>query len=243
MDEPLSNLDAKLRVQMRGEIGRLQQELGVTTIFVTHDQVEALTMGSHVAVMRHGVLQQHGRPQDVYDHPANLFVATFIGSPAMNLVRAELAGGPDNYSVAFGGQDIRVPASATASRPGLRRYVGREVAFAVRPEHLGEATGDGAAEARIRGRVRFVESLGSDKFVEITIDAMPVVSEGVLEVVADIDAAALSALRHEERAQQTVVVARMNAHSPVEPGELVAVEVDTAHVHFFDLESGAAIEG
>src|SRR5207302_9781988 len=150
MDEPLSNLDAKLRVQMRAEVARIQHELGATTIYVTHDQVEAMTMGDRVAVMRGGVLQQEGDPQTVYDRPRNLFVASFIGSPPMNLVQAQLdRGDAENLVARIGGQEIEVPRELVAARPALERYAGRTVGLGIRPEHVREPR-EGAARRAAR---------------------------------------------------------------------------------------------
>ena len=142
MDEPLSNLDAKLRVQMRAEIAQLQRSLGTTTIYVTHDQTEAMTLGSRVAVLNQGVLQQIASPQELYRHPANLFVAGFIGSPPMNLIDARLERGADGSvgpQVVFGAHRLGIPAQVTADRPGLERYLGRDIVLGVRPEHLSDA--------------------------------------------------------------------------------------------------------
>src|SRR5205085_4959013 len=136
MDEPLSNLDAKLRVQMRTEISRIQRELGVTMIYVTHDQTEAMTMGDRVAVMNRGVLQQVDTPQEMYDRPANLFVAGFIGSPAMNMVEAHLRRDDDATYAEFGGVRLRIPAELLSQRPTLERYVGKPVALGIRPEDI-----------------------------------------------------------------------------------------------------------
>src|SRR6201993_1034191 len=139
MDEPLSNLDAKLRVQMRAEIAKLQRSLGVTTIYVTHDQTEAMTLGSRVAVLRHGVLQQVAAPQELYSRPANLFVAGFIGSPAMNLIEASLKPGDGGPEVVFGPHRLQVPAAVLREHPALDRYLGRKVVLGIRPEHLEDA--------------------------------------------------------------------------------------------------------
>ena len=155
MDEPLSNLDAKLRVQMRAEIARLQQDLGVTTVYVTHDQVEAMTMGNRVAVMRKGELQQVAEPQELYDRPVNLFVGGFIGSPAMNMVEATLARENQHFIARAGSQSIALEGETLEHHPGLRGYDGRQVVLGIRPEDLEDAqlTPDRPAEHRIRGKV------------------------------------------------------------------------------------------
>src|SRR5437660_2515423 len=162
MDEPLSNLDAKLRVQMRAEIARIQHEVNVTTIYVTHDQVEAMTMGDRVAGMRKGELQQMAEPQKLYDSPKNLFVASFIGSPAMNIVEAEDARRGDCIAVKVGDQELPVPGEVVRRRPALTGYAGRKLALGIRPEHLEDAAVARNGGARLRGRVLITEALGSE---------------------------------------------------------------------------------
>src|SRR5436190_19164522 len=178
MDEPLSNLDAKLRVQMRAEIARIQRDLGVTTIYVTHDQSEAMTLGDRVCVLRHGLLQQVDRPQVLYARPANLFVASFIGSPAMNLVEAEV----DGDTVRFGSHTLRIDDTVLASRPGLRSA--RRVALGIRPEDLEDAEfgGGHAHEARLPVTVDIKEDMGSEVILHFAVDATPVTVEQVAEV-------------------------------------------------------------
>ena len=176
MDEPLSNLDAKLRVQMRAEVQRIQRRINVATMYVTHDQVEAMTMGDRVAVMRAGVLQQVDHPQVLYDHPDNLFVAAFIGSPAMNLYEAAVTEGARSFRL--GSQDIELPASVRAARPGLASYAGQKVVVGLRPEHL-PAAGNGAVGPTLVGTVDLIEALGSELMVHFTIDARRVRAEGV----------------------------------------------------------------
>jgi multiple sugar transport system ATP-binding protein len=168
MDEPLSNLDAKMRVQMRAEIARLQRRLGTTTLYVTHDQVEAMTMGDRVGVMKDGVLQQVASPAEVYERPANVFVAGFIGSPGMNLCRGVVRGDASALAITVG--DVAIPAGpATVARhPGLRAMSGREVVLGVRPEHAGDSADAGAHRARVPMSVEFVERLGSDLLVHAT---------------------------------------------------------------------------
>jgi multiple sugar transport system ATP-binding protein len=238
MDEPLSNLDARLRVQMRAEVARVQRDLGVTTIYVTHDQVEAMTMGDRVAVMRGGVLQQTGRPQSVFDRPANLFVASFIGSPPMNLVQARVEERGDGLVVSVGEQEIAVPDVAVA-RSGLRRYAGRAVGLGIRPEHLRDATGE--SRGLLRGTVRATEALGSELLVHLEVDAEPVLTDEVREVAGDVDAAALERLESEALERRTVVIARLEAQAPPSIDAPIEVDVDTRRLHFFDLDSGLAI--
>src|SRR5215216_1396482 len=165
MDEPLSNLDARLRVQMRAEVARVQRDLGVTTIYVTHDQVEAMTMGDRVAVLRSGVLQQTGDPQAVFDRPVNLFVASFIGSPPMNLVQAGLEQRNGGLAARIGEQELAIADELVASRPALRSYGGRTIGLGIRPEHVSDpAEADGKpGGSTLRGRVRATEALGSEQ--------------------------------------------------------------------------------
>jgi multiple sugar transport system ATP-binding protein len=240
MDEPLSNLDAKLRVQMRAEITKLQRDLGVTTLYVTHDQVEALTMGSQIAVMRKGVLQQYGPPQELYDRPANLFVATFIGSPSMNLFRARLEQDGDGITLAIGGgkQTLSLPGRALDNGHRLAEYRGRDVAVGLRPEHLTEATHTDERSPRLHGEVMLVEALGSERLVHLELEAEPVLTESVLEVAKDIDAAALQTLQDDHRVP---VIARFDAQATTEQGQAIEVDVRPDFVHFFDLETGDAI--
>ncbi len=239
MDEPLSNLDARLRVQMRAEVARIQHELEATTIYVTHDQVEAMTMGDRVAVMRKGVLQQTDHPQRLYDAPANLFVASFIGSPPMNLVQAQLAGSGDGLAVQVGEQAIPIPAEIAAERPGLRAYAGRTIGLGIRPEHLREANGDG--QARLRGTIRATEALGSEFLVHLEVAAEPVLTEEVREVAGDVDAAALQRLESEAKERRTVLIARLESQHRPAVDEPIEVGVDTRRLHFFDLDNGIAI--
>jgi multiple sugar transport system ATP-binding protein len=239
MDEPLSNLDARLRVQMRAEVARVQRDLGVTTIYVTHDQVEAMTMGDRVAVMRGGVLQQTGEPQSVFDRPANLFVASFIGSPSMNLVQARLEERGDGLAVRVGEQEIAVPPDVVAARLGLRQYTDRAVGLGIRPEHLRDATGE--SRARLRGTVRAIEALGSELLVHLDVEAEPILTDEVREVAGDVDAAALERLESEALERRTALIARLETQALPSVDEPIEVGVDTRRLHFFDLDSGLAI--
>jgi multiple sugar transport system ATP-binding protein len=225
MDEPLSNLDAKLRVQMRAEVQRIQRRIAVATMYVTHDQVEAMTMGDRVAVMRSGVLQQVDHPQVLYDRPDNLFVAAFIGSPAMNLYEAAVTEGA--RSVRLGSQDIELPASVRAAHPGLAAYAGHTVVVGLRPEHLPAA--NGAAGPVLAGDVDLVEALGSELMVHFTIDARRVRAEGTTS--ADEEAVTESGEG----------VARVDPGSPVKVGERARFAIKTDGIQFFDPDSGSAI--
>jgi multiple sugar transport system ATP-binding protein len=241
MDEPLSNLDAKLRVQMRAEIAKLQRELGVTTIYVTHDQVEAMTMGTHIAVMRKGVLQQVGPAQEIYDHPANLFVATFVGSPAMNLLRAAVEPHADGFTCVIGEQRIAVSAKALANTPGLADYRGRELAVGIRPEDFRSVNGSSNGVPHLRGEVTLVEALGSERLVHFEIPGTPVLTSEVIEVFSDIDAATVQDLEREAQRQAVPLVARMDRSGEMKAGAAAEIGVDTNNIRFFDLTSGAAI--
>jgi multiple sugar transport system ATP-binding protein len=234
MDEPLSNLDAKLRVQMRAEIAGLQHDLGVTTIYVTHDQVEAMTMGDRVAVMRKGQLQQVADPQTLYDRPVNLFVGGFIGSPSMNMLQVKVQRQNGRLALDLGTQQLPLDDAVITGRPALARYEGREVVVGIRPEHLEDA-GFTDGTSRLRGNVTLREALGSEIMVHIGIDARPALTEDVRELKQDAGA------EMPLPADEATIVGRYNARSRVRTGETVEVAVDTAELHFFDPETGLGI--
>jgi multiple sugar transport system ATP-binding protein len=238
LDEPLSNLDAKLRVQMRAEIAQLQSRLGVTTIYVTHDQVEAMTLGDRVAVMRKGELMQVAPPQELYEHPANLFVGGFIGSPAMNLVEAELQARNGSLAARIGDQELELDPELLALRPGLASYAGRTVVLGVRPENLEDAAlaPDTPPARRLRGSVVLREALGSDVVAHLGIDARPAVTEDVRELARD-----LGDERRLGDTEQAVLVGRFGARSALREGDSADVAVDTRELHFFELETGQGI--
>jgi multiple sugar transport system ATP-binding protein len=236
MDEPLSNLDAKLRVQMRGEIAKLQHELGTTTIYVTHDQVEAMTMGHRVAVMHMGALQQVETPQRLYDEPANLFVAGFIGTPPMNILAADVRLAEGTLTVSLGGQALPVPDGALDRYRGLVSYSGRSVAMGIRSEDLHPA------ELRpelpsITARLELIEALGSETVAFFRVDARIVESGAgstgdVVEEVVGAEGIA---------AARPNVVASFPPRVALKLGDDVAIGVDLEHAHFFDEETGAAL--
>jgi multiple sugar transport system ATP-binding protein len=236
MDEPLSNLDAKLRVQMRAEIAQLQRHLGTTTIYVTHDQIEAMTMGDRVALLRDGVLQQVDTPAGIYDRPANTFVATFIGAPTMNLYSAILDGfGPDGAKLHLGSQVIRVPPVVLEQRPGLARYAGGRIVIGIRPETLEDAAvlKDVPPDSRLRSTVDLIEALGSDLLVHFGLDAEPVAilsSDSLEEISTDLDEG------HRSRC-----IARLTPRSRVKIGGPIDVVVDTERLQVFDSTTGEAI--
>jgi multiple sugar transport system ATP-binding protein len=238
MDEPLSNLDAKLRVQMRAEIAKLQSDLGVTTIYVTHDQVEAMTMGDRVAVMRKGELQQVDTPQELYDHPLNLFVGGFIGSPAMNMLEATLEQSNGTLAAVLGSHRIVLGEETLAQRPALRTYQGKQTILGIRPEDLEDAAlaTDAPSDRRLRGTVELREALGSEIMVHFTIDAPPAITEEVRELARDVGEDADA-----RRADAATVVGRFGARSRVREGEETEVAVDTRALHFFDPETGLGI--
>jgi multiple sugar transport system ATP-binding protein len=244
MDEPLSNLDAKLRVQMRAEIARLQRDLETTTIYVTHDQVEAMTMGDRVAVMRKGELQQVAPPQELYDHPVNLFVGGFIGSPAMNMLDARLERGDGGLTATLGSQRISLGESVDR-RPALQAYEGRDVILGIRPEDLDDAAlaggegGSGEGGNTLTGDVVLREALGSEIMVHFKIDAETAETEETKELARDVGAEGLEGGALAEGG--TLMVARFDPHSRIQEGQTATVAVDTRQLHFFDAETGLGI--
>ncbi len=222
MDEPLSNLDAKLRVQMRAEIAKLQHDLNVTTVYVTHDQIEAMTMGDRVAVMSKGSLMQVDSPQNLYDHPDNLFVAAFIGSPQMNLLRGRYQAGDGGGTFRLGSATITLSDAPAA----LAAHNGRDVAVGIRPEHLTEASADG--DNVIRGKVTVREGLGSEVILHLEVDADGVDTEAVRDAMEG------------EKAGQTMSV-RLPPTTSLKVDETAYLTVNSSQLHLFDLESGLAI--
>jgi multiple sugar transport system ATP-binding protein len=243
MDEPLSNLDAKLRVQTRAEIARLQNDLGTTTIYVTHDQVEAMTMGDRVAVMRKGELQQVATPQDLYDRPVNLFVGGFIGSPAMNMLEATLVKSNGGLAVEAGGQRLSVDQQLISAQPALQSYEGKKVVLGIRPEDLEDAAvaKDVPADRRLHGKVELIEALGSEIMAHFTIDAPPALTEDVKELAQDVGDERAVMEAAEGSKQHTTMVGRFDPRAEVKEGEIAEVAVDTRGLHFFDPETGLGI--
>jgi multiple sugar transport system ATP-binding protein len=243
MDEPLSNLDAKLRVQMRTEISRIQRDVDVTTIYVTHDQTEAMTMGDRVAVMKRGVLQQVETPQALYDSPRNLFVAGFIGSPAMNLVEATLRPDDGHLAVEFGDTRLRVDDEARHKRPGLARFEERTVVLGIRPEDMEDASlaGQAPPDRRMRVTVDVREAMGSEVYVHFAVPAPPVLTEDTRELAADAGEEAIEELEERAGARTSGFVARLHARTSAREREPLEVVVDTRNLHFFDPETGEGI--
>ena len=242
MDEPLSNLDAKLRVQMRAEIRRIQTTLGVTTIFVTHDQTEAMTMGDRVAVIKKGRLQQVDTPQVLYDRPDNLFVAGFIGSPAMNLVEARLEREDGGLAVRFGSTRLALDPALVAGRSGFERYEGRRVVLGVRPEDIRDERYGGLEPEghRLPARIDLRESLGSEVLVHFGVDAPPVLTEDTRELARDREQIEELEGRVEERV--STFVAKVDPRAEVRLGDVTQLVVDTSRVHLFDPDDGRRIE-
>ncbi|WP_017583203.1 ABC transporter ATP-binding protein [Nocardiopsis valliformis] len=242
MDEPLSNLDAKLRVQMRASLNQLHERLGVTTVYVTHDQIEAMTLGDRVAVLRDGRLQQVDTPKRLFDSPVNLFVAGFIGSPAMNFVDAELSRDGDGAVLKFADHKLPVPASLLEERPHLSEYVGKSVILGIRPSDFNDAEFDGNGDPRIDVTANVTEELGTEINVIFGIDAPPVRHE-------DATALAKDAAGDEEGPEsgmplsddRSLFTARVSPRSSVRPGSTISLSVDVSQLHFFDQESGLAI--
>ena len=244
MDEPLSNLDAKLRTQMRAEISLLHKEIGVTTIYVTHDQVEAMTLGQRVAVMRKGELQQVSSPQELYARPANLFVAGFIGSPGMNFFEGRVESSNGRPVVTFGdGQRLVVDEAERELAGGLDVRDGGSVVVGVRPEHLEDASlaASTPPDRRLRGLVRLRELLGSELVVHFEVEAAPVVTEETRDLAEDVDASALTELDHLRSARRTSFVGRFAAEATTEEDEVAEIAVAPASLRFFDPETGARL--
>jgi multiple sugar transport system ATP-binding protein len=241
MDEPLSNLDAKLRVQVRAQISQLQDDLGVTTIYVTHDQVEAMTMGDRVAVMRKGVLQQVAAPQEVYDHPVNLFVGGFIGSPSMNILEARVEETEDGLCAVLGETRLALGPHLVEARPGIREYLGEHIVLGIRPEGLEDsALAPEAGEGRrLRGTVELREALGSEIVAHIRVPgAVPAITDDVVELAQDVGAEAAPGARADGEA---TVIGRLGPRSEAGEGDAIELVVDSEALHFFDPESGLAI--
>ncbi len=228
MDEPLSNLDAKLRVQMRAEITRLQHKLEATTLYVTHDQVEAMTMGDRVAVMKDGVLQQIDSPSSLYDSPNNLFVAGFIGAPAMNLREAKLDNAAGEWSLKVGGIKIPLARGILEKRRSLAGYEGKNIVVGIRPEAMDDPNVTGTKELPVFSAVtELTEALGSDLLVHFPMDAKAV-DAGDPDALKDLD-------------ENPLMIARVDPRSKAKPGEKIEVSIDTERIHFFDNETRLAI--
>jgi multiple sugar transport system ATP-binding protein len=240
MDEPLSNLDAQLRVHTRAEIGQLQRRLGITTIYVTHDQVEAMTMSDRVAVMRSGTLQQFAPPQELYARPANAFVGGFIGSPSMNFLEGTIRRSNSDISVLLGKQKLGLDASALGERPLLRQYEDKQVIVGIRPESIHDAAlgPQAPADALLHGTVELREALGPELFIHFSAPhVQPADTTSIADLPRD---TSLVGMNGESGA---ILIARFDARSQVREGGAIDAVVDTATLHFFDAETGAGIYG
>ncbi|HEV8459226.1 MAG TPA: sn-glycerol-3-phosphate ABC transporter ATP-binding protein UgpC [Gaiellaceae bacterium] len=236
LDEPLSNLDAKLRVQMRADIKKIQHDLGTTTIYVTHDQVEAMTMGDRVAVMRKGELQQVAPPQELYDRPVNVFVAGFIGSPAMNMLDGRVERGDNGFTVVLGDARLEV------DEPRLGSYVDRNVVVGVRPENLQDAAiARDASGGRLRGEVQMREALGAEVLVHFTIAAQQAVTDDVRELAEDVGDDRIVERQAAGAPRDATIVGRFSPQTKASQGDTVEACVDLRALHFFDPETGLAI--
>ncbi|MEX2612981.1 MAG: ATP-binding cassette domain-containing protein, partial [Gaiellaceae bacterium] len=245
MDEPLSNLDAKLRVEMRAEIARLQRDLSVTTVYVTHDQTEAMTMGDRVAVMRGGLLQQVDVPQVLYERPRNLFVAEFIGSPAMNVVMADVVRSNGDVWVQFGDHRLRLDPSTSERRPALSSFEGGRVVMGIRPEDIEDAT---LVAERSEGRGLSIvcdirEDMGSEVYVHFSVPGEPVASKEVVEALVTDAPEDAEARLAAERARGAGVsfVARLDRETQARERQPLEVEVNVTRLHFFDPDTGLGI--
>jgi multiple sugar transport system ATP-binding protein len=241
MDEPLSNLDAKLRVEMRAEIARLQRDLEVTTIYVTHDQVEAMTLGDRVAVLREGVLQQFDTPSALYERPVNLFVAEFIGSPAMNLVGADLRRSDGSMLAEFGDHRLRLDSSVLAARPALEHFEGTRVIMGIRPEDMEDAalaTLQPSDERRLKAVIDICEDMGSEILVHFGVRAPPVRGEDVTAAVGE---EAMAATEEQARRKGSLFVARLMRGTRAREREQIELLVRTERLHFFDPQTGRGI--
>jgi multiple sugar transport system ATP-binding protein len=243
LDEPLSNLDAKLRVQMRADIKKLQNELGVTTVYVTHDQVEAMTMGDRVAVMRKGKLQQVAQPEELYGRPVNAFVAGFIGSPAMNMLNARVVRQDDGaLEVVAGETRFELGEAILASHRGLAAYEGKAIVLGIRPESLEDAAlANIGGQPRMRGTAELREALGPEVLMHFSVAAEPAITDEVRELAEDVgDDRAVGQLGVPGLAKAQLV-GRFSADSRVREGDDIEVAIDARALHFFDVESGLAI--
>jgi multiple sugar transport system ATP-binding protein len=239
MDEPLSNLDAKLRGQMRAEIRGLQRQFQVTTLYVTHDQVEAMTMGDRIAVMRRGVLQQLGTPDELYLTPANLFVAEFIGSPPMNVVAATVMRQGAGHHLVVGSQRMELPAGALDAYPALAGADATEVALGIRPESLRDPATADARWLRLVADVELVENVPPEKLVHVRVDAEPVLTDATVEIAEDTGAGSAENLR--ALGGGSVLHARLPGSAVVREGRRTEFAVPPSALHFFDLSTGQAL--
>jgi multiple sugar transport system ATP-binding protein len=245
MDEPLSNLDAKLRVQMRSEIGRIQDDLQVTTVYVTHDQVEAMTMGDRVAVMRKGQLQQVGTPTELFLRPKNLFTAGFIGSPAMNFLSSRLERADGAYKIDVGGQSLLIDESCVNEKPDLKKYDGKDLIVGIRPQDFEdrEIAGETKEGCTLKAKVDLVEVLGTETLVHFDAGAPKAMTEEMKELAADVGGQDMATVEAQAREGENEFVAQLDPKSKVRQGDEVDLFVDTTQLHFFDVENSQGVYG
>jgi multiple sugar transport system ATP-binding protein len=242
MDEPLSNLDAKLRVQMRSEISRIQDDLKVTTLYVTHDQVEAMTMGDRVSVIKKGELQQVGRPTELFDHPDNLFVAGFIGSPSMNFAQTTIEEQDGKLTAKLGSERLTLSDKLLEERPKLKEYAGKDVVLGIRPQDFEDAAlSDASQEARIQATFDLVENIGTETLVHFAVDAPMAITDDIKELAADVGGDEVENLEQRAAEGRNEFVGQLDARSQVKAGEKAELVVDVTRLHFFDIESNKGI--
>jgi multiple sugar transport system ATP-binding protein len=243
MDEPLSNLDAKLRVQMRSEIARIQHDLEVTTVYVTHDQVEAMTMGDRVAVIKKGELQQVGSPTDLFENPTSLFVAGFIGSPAMNFAMTKLERHNDELAFKLGDQTVGISHDVLERKPGLESYVDKEVVVGIRPQDFEDASvvPDAPEDERIKVTAELVEPIGTETLLHFDAKAPVAVTEETRELAADVGVESGQSFEEAAREGRNEFVAEVNPQSKIKERDAAELRIDTARLHFFDPETNRGI--
>jgi multiple sugar transport system ATP-binding protein len=225
---------------MRASLAELHERLHVTTVYVTHDQVEAMTLGHRVCVLRDGMLQQVDTPQNLYDHPVNLFVGGFIGSPSMNIVKAGVVSGDDGMAVTFAGYRLPIPEEVVRASSGIEAYVGRDVILGIRPSDFEDASLTDDSWPRMPVVTHVTEALGSDINVIFAIDAPPFEHKDLADLVPEQEEEGSAIPLYEGKSLWT---ARVNARSPVRAGDRIELGVDTRNLHFFDPDSGLAIGG
>jgi len=243
MDEPLSNLDAKLRVQMRSEIARIQKDLSVTTVYVTHDQIEAMTMGDRVTVIKKGELQQVGTPTELFEHPNNLFVAGFIGSPSMNFATSSVAESDGGLVVNLGDQKLKIGEKDVANRPALRKYVGKEIVLGIRPQDFEDpeyAQGSGEG-TRLKANIDLIEAVGTETMVHFRVNAPLAVTDDMKELAADLGGDEIAQLERKAKEGKNEFTGVLDPRSRLRKNEDVELAVDTSRLHFFDPETSQGI--
>jgi multiple sugar transport system ATP-binding protein len=245
MDEPLSNLDAKLRVQMRSEIARIQHDLEVTTVYVTHDQVEAMTMGDRVAVIKKGELQQVGTPTELFENPTSLFVAGFIGSPAMNFALTKLERDNDKLTFKLGDQTVGLSSEVLESKPALEGHIDKDIVVGIRPQDFEDAelASDAPQEERIKVKVELAEHIGTETLLHFDAKAPIAVTEEMKELAQDVGVDVEGTLEEQAKEGHNEFVAEVNPQSKIRAGDQAELRIDTKRLHFFDPETNRGIYG